>query len=91
MCPDPGGVIHARRSGALFPYQEDDEIQYTCDPCFSGGGTITCQRGGQWSGSVVCAGNCLLAICCHFVEWAISGSDFKIICFCIFVLNKQLQ
>ena len=54
LCSEPGGVLHARRSGALFPYQLDNQILYTCDPCFLGGGTITCLSSGQWSGVVAC-------------------------------------
>ncbi len=49
LCPEPGGVLQARRSGAVFPYQEDDKILYTCEPCYPGGGTIACLRNGEWS------------------------------------------
>ncbi len=57
LCPEPGGVLHARRSGALFPYQLHDQMMiymYTCDLCYPGGGTITCVSSGEWSWNDPC-------------------------------------
>ncbi len=56
LCPEPGGLLGARESGAVFPYQLHDQVIYACDLCLPGGGTVTCLRSGQWSGSVTCAG-----------------------------------
>lgn len=55
-CNEPGGRPFSTRTGALFPYHVGDEVTYTCDSCYTGGGTITCLNNGRWSGDVACSG-----------------------------------
>ncbi len=68
MCSEPGGVLHARRTGAVFPYQLHDQILYTCDPCYPGGGTITCLMSGMWSPFPDCEQSKFVFITCSVKE-----------------------
>ena len=57
VCADPGGVDHAVRSEAAWPYRENTRFTFTCDDCSTGGGSITCQSNGQWTTKPNCTGN----------------------------------
>ena len=57
-CSEPGGKKHAIRSGPTWPYEVRSQITYTCNECHVGGGTATCQYGGQWSNVYECTGQC---------------------------------
>ena len=53
-CQDPGQVADSVRSGSVGPYPINSRVTYTCNNCYVGGGTITCQPNGQWTQTVVC-------------------------------------
>ncbi len=67
ICNEPGGAPHAFRTGAVFPYHAGDEVQYICNQCFTGGGSIKCLSTGKWS-SVVPS-------CTGFVSWSLFYSE----------------
>ena len=58
-CPGPGGIAHAARSETHWPLSVGAKATYTCNPCYTGGGTITCQRNGQWTQKPTCTGKIL--------------------------------
>ena len=51
-CGDPGQVENARRSG--FNFNVNGVVNYDCNQCYNGGGSITCQSNGQWSQRLSC-------------------------------------
>ena len=55
-CPEPGGIAHAARSEAHWPLSVGAKVVYTCNPCYIGGGTIVCQKNGQWTQKPTCEG-----------------------------------
>lgn len=56
-CADPGEVDFAERSDNFGgPYHVYSRIIYTCYTGFTGGGTIICERNGQWTEMPVCTG-----------------------------------
>ena len=58
-CPDPGGIAHGVRTESHWPYTATSTITYHCKPCYTGGGTITCQSNGTWTRKPVCNGRLL--------------------------------
>ena len=48
--------MNAIRSGAVFPYQNEDTVNYTCTHCNIGGGTRVCQKDISWLGDITCSG-----------------------------------
>ena len=61
-CQDPGQVANAIRSGTAGPYPINSQVTYTCNNCFFGGGTITCQPNGQWTQTVQCSSKLQLVL-----------------------------
>ena len=55
-CTEPGGIAHAARSETHWPLSVGAKVTYTCNPCYTGGGNITCQRNGQWTKKPTCRG-----------------------------------
>lgn len=61
VCGEPPAVPHSARTGDTCPYYLHDQISYTCDACYTGGGNITCLATGRWSRNVTCEGTYM---CC---------------------------
>ena len=61
-CSDPGGVDNSVRSAANWPYTVNTQFTYTCNKCYTGSGTITCQSDGTWSQKPQCKGLLLLIV-----------------------------
>ncbi len=57
QCKEPPPVPHSTRTGAQCPYYLEDQVQYSCDECYTGGGNITCLGHGKWSKRITCEGN----------------------------------
>ena len=55
-CFEPDTVAHATKSGAEAPYAEKDQVIFTCDECYYGGGLIKCKGDGYWTDYPSCYG-----------------------------------
>ena len=53
-CSVPGNVPNAQRERKSPPYLVGTTIAYTCDECFTGDGTITCEPSRRWSQLPTC-------------------------------------
>ena len=51
-CGDPGNVVNAVRTGTNFGF--GGTVQYVCNRCYTGGGTITCQANQRWTARPEC-------------------------------------
>ncbi len=49
MCKDPELVWYSTRTPTTGEYFHGSRVTYTCDPCYTGGGVITCENG-TWIG-----------------------------------------
>ena len=49
FCSEPQAIEHAVRSAPSSRYKIGTTITYTCDKCYTGGGTSTCQCSTDWS------------------------------------------
>ncbi len=56
QCGQPPPVPHSTLSGVMCSYESHDQVQYSCDGCYTGGGTVTCLPDGSWSGDAACIG-----------------------------------
>ncbi len=52
VCPEPGGVPFSTRTRYKGPYNVSDQVTFSC--LQGGGGTITCQRNGNWTQKPLC-------------------------------------
>ena len=48
-CPGPGTIENTEISAPYTQYVVGTNITFTCDECYTGGGTSTCQCNGEWS------------------------------------------
>ena len=49
FCPEPSGIDNAVRSAPSTQYEVGTNVTYTCDQCYTGGGTSTCECNRKWS------------------------------------------
>ena len=74
-CGDPGGIDNAVRGASSWPYTVGTAFAYTCESCYTGGGSITCQENGQWTqkptctGEIFCRNHILSNVYWHDVVW----------------------
>ena len=61
-CGDPGGIHDGFKGESHWPYSVNSTITYNCHPCYTGGGTITCQPNGKWTKKPECKGKSNLFI-----------------------------
>ena len=72
-CQVPSVVPNSIRSRPqVTSFDQGDTVTYTCNPCFTGGGTITCLASGQWTQTTFCTGEiyfCQRGIYIHCMFW----------------------
>ena len=49
LCPEPEEMDNAVRTVPNTQYYEGINVTYTCDQCYTGGDTSTCQCNREWS------------------------------------------
>ena len=49
FCPEPKEMDNAVRTVPNTQYDVGTNVTYTCDECYTGGGTSTCQCNREWT------------------------------------------
>ncbi len=55
VCPAPHNITQAYVIGPQGPHTAGAQLQIVCDECYTGGGNMTCGKGGAWSQNPTCS------------------------------------